>query len=94
MMAKNVPNYANANALLEKQNEAMEEARRQLSKEGVNYPVYDPLLSPDENYGRLLAYAEQESHLVVEIMRRPVNPRPLVLDNVQPKQHYTSYYDK
>jgi hypothetical protein len=93
-MAQPKPHYANANTLVEKQEQAMEEARRQLAKEGIVYPVFDPTLTADENYGRMLAYAEQESHLIVEIMRRPVNPRPLVLDNVEPRQHFASCYDK
>lgn len=93
-MAKNIPNYANANNLQDQQNKAIKEARDLLKQQGVEYPYYDAKLSPDENYGRLLAYSEQESALVVQIMRKPVTPRPLVMDNVEPKQGWTGYYDK
>lgn len=93
-MAKNTPNYADANNLQNRQVKAMEEARRRLEAEGIEYPLFDTKLTSSDNYGRLLAYAEQESAMIVEIMREPVNPRPLVIDNVQPKEHFASCYDK
>lgn len=93
MARKPIPTFQNAQAARDRQEKAIERARELLKQQGVEYPVFDAKLSVEENYGRLLAYSEQETALVVQLMREPPNPRPLVFDNVKPVE-YMAYNDK
>lgn len=87
--------YIDHAKLLDLQEKAIEEARTILKAKGITYPVFSSAIPDDENYGRLLAYAEQEAALIVQILRRPQGgERPLVVDNVKPKKQYgNSWYD-
>lgn len=93
MAKKHIPTFQNAQTARDNQAKAIEEARLLLKQQGVEYPIFDPNIPTEENYGRLLAYAEQESAMVVQLMRGNIKPRPLVMDNVAPKQ-YLAYSDK
>jgi hypothetical protein len=87
-------NFANALTMQDRQEKATKQAREHLADKGITYPYYDSSLSQEENYGRMLAYAEQEAALVVNYMRQPSGDRPLVLDNTEPKKDWGSYYDR
>lgn len=84
MTTKDKPNFANAVAAQQCQEKAVEAARKVLDLKGIHYPLYDSSLSPDENYMRMLTYAEQEAAIVITYLRMPSGPRPLELDNVKP----------
>jgi hypothetical protein len=73
---------------LDRQEKATKQARQHLKERGITYPVFDAKLSPEENYGALLSYAEQEAALVVQFMREPSGPRPLVLDTTKERRPY------
>jgi len=91
-MTKQYIDHAKA---FDRQAKAIDEAREILKAKGVHYPVCSSIHTDDENYGRLLAYAEQEAALIVQILRRPTGgERPLELDNVKPKKTWgDSWYD-
>lgn len=80
MSKKNEPRFANGPSLMERQEKAVKQARDHLKEKGIKYPIYDTKLTQEENYGRILSYAEQEAALVVQYMRAPSGERPLVLD--------------
>lgn len=81
------PHFADATKRAEQHKKAIAYARTRLEADGISYPLYDAKLSPEENYGRILSYAEQEAALVVHFMKQPLGgPRPLVLDNTGEKE--------
>lgn len=90
-MTKQYIDHAQA---LAKQEKAIEQARERLKARGIYYPMCDAKLSDAENYGRIMSYSEQEAAEIVKILREPSGPRPLEVDNVQPKKDWgRSYYD-
>lgn len=68
-----------------RQERAMVAARERLEARGVFYPLPDRSLSDVENYERLMTYSEIEAAEIVKLLREPSGPRPLVIDNVVPK---------
>ena len=93
MSKKNMPNFADAKKRGEMHQKAIAYAKQRLEADGINYPVYDASVSAEENYGRMLAYAEQEAALVVQFMKEPSGPRPIVLDTTKQKDEWRQYND-
>lgn len=78
----------------EAQRKALERAEATLKAKGVGYPIYDTKLSPEANHERLEAYSLEVAALVYQYLNETPAPRPLVLDNTEPKRQYgNSYYD-
>jgi len=88
------PNYADIANQQDRQAKALEAAKSILKSKGIDYPIYDPELSPETNYGALMAYSEQESALVIQYMRMPSGPRPIVLDTTEPPKDWENKYDR
>lgn len=65
--------------------QAVETAKRRLEAEGVSYPVFNGKESMVDYYARLQIYAQKESAYILEAMRMPSGPRPVV--------EYKDYYD-
>ena len=79
---------------IEMQQKAAEYAKQTLKTMGIEYPLSDEALSPAENYERIKSYAEQEAALIVQFMRMPSGPRPIVLDTTKPiKKSWEQYND-
>lgn len=93
MTNKNKPHFADATKRYEMQMKAVTFATERLKADNVNYPIYDYALSAEENYGRILSYTEQHSALVVQFMKEPSGPRPLVLDTTKEKSEWRQYND-
>ncbi len=74
-----------------KQQDAIEMARNQLRAQGISYPLYDITATVDENYSRILAFAEKEAALVVQILREAA-PKPVTSE--PPKKQWTNYNDQ
>lgn len=70
---------------------ALEKARERLKGEGVEYPAYNPSLSPDEHYSALTAYGELESKYMLEYLKMPSGPRPVIEFK---KEEYKPYKDE
>lgn len=84
---KSRPMFADATQRAKQHQKAITYARTRLEADGITYPIYDNKLSPDENYGKILAYAEQEAALVVQFMKEPLGgARPLALDTTNGKE--------
>ena len=92
-MSKNKPHFADAKKRGEMHQKAVAFARTRLEADGIKYPVYDNALTAEENYGKILSYAEQEAALVVQFMKEPSGPRPLVLDTTKQKDEWRQYND-
>ena len=86
MSSKNKPHYTNALTSQDMQEKAVRWARSTLKAQGIDYPLVDADLSLEDNYGRLLSFSEQEAALVVQFMRAPSGPRPIVLDTTNQKE--------
>lgn len=93
MSKKDKPQFANAMLMQDRQEKATISAREHLREKGISYPLYDSTLSMEENYGALLAFAEQEAALVVQFMKEPSGPRPLVLDTTASGKKWSGYND-
>jgi hypothetical protein len=87
--------FTNALGIQELQQKAIQRARADLSAQGLECPLYDGSLSGEENYERIRGYSEKEAALVVQYMRTPSGPRPIVFDSTQeakPKE-WSGYND-
>jgi hypothetical protein len=87
--------YSNALNIQELQKKALQRARADLSAQGLECPLYDGSMTGEENYERMRAYSEKEAALVVQYMRTPSGPRPIVFDSTQeakPKE-WSGYND-
>jgi hypothetical protein len=95
MVAQVTKRYVDHTETLARQNRAIEEAREILKGRGIVYPIVTAKDDPNESYGKLLAYGEQEAALIVEIIRRPAGgERPLTVDKVEKKENWRpSWYD-
>jgi hypothetical protein len=69
---------------------AIQVARERLAQEGVEYPVYKGGEPLDSYYDRLQAYANKESSYIIEALRQPSGPRPII---EYPKDEYKPYKD-
>lgn len=93
MTKKNLPHFADAKKRGELHQKAVAWATERLKADGLDYPLYDSDVSAEENYGRILSYAEQHAALVVQWMKQPSGPRPIVLDTTQQKDEWRQYND-
>lgn len=57
---------------------ATEAAKRRLALEGVAYPLFDSRESPSAYYDKLQAYSEKESAYILEALKQPSGPRPII----------------
>lgn len=76
-----------------KQMEVVEQAREYLKSRGIYYPVYDVTATPEENYGRILAYAEQEANQVVKILRELSPGKMTPIEPPMQKKQWNNYND-
>lgn len=95
-MRENKPIYTNAIAIQLAKQKALERARNVLEKQGVSYPQYDSKLSSIELYDLVMDYGKKESELMVQFMREPSGPRPIIEPGKRPdptKPLYERYKD-
>lgn len=57
---------------------ATEIAKRRLAAEGVAYPLFMPGDDPEAYYTKLQAYAQKEAAYILEALRAPSGPRPII----------------
>lgn len=95
VVAEMTKKYVDHADTVRKQNLAIQEARDILKGKGILYPIVTGTDDPNESYGKLLAYGEQEAALIVEILRRPAGgERPLVVDKIEKSEPWRpSWYD-
>jgi hypothetical protein len=79
---------------LDLQQRAADFAKKTLKSKGIEYPMPDKLFSAAQNYERIKLYAEKEAALIIQFMRMPSGPRPIVLDTTQStKKSWERYND-
>jgi hypothetical protein len=71
---------------------ATQQAQEILKARGIHYPLPSGDFTPEQNHARIQAYAEQESALVVEILRagnKPKEPQT----QPEPSRKYRDWHD-
>lgn len=69
---------------------ATEQAKLRLVREGIEYPIYSPGEPLDAHYDKLQEYAARESSYILEALRQPDGPRPII---EYPKDEFKPYKD-
>jgi hypothetical protein len=73
---------------------ATEAAKDRMKREGIEYPLFKSNIDPSDYLALLDAYARVEGQYIREALTPPVQSRPLVMDNVVPKNQWgRAYYD-
>lgn len=69
---------------------ALERAQERLKREGIEYP--SPIgISPLAHYDAVQAYGEKESQYMLEYLKQPSGPRPII--EHPPRKEWISKYD-
>lgn len=58
--------------------QALHAAKRRLEAEGLSYPIYDGHEPMDQYYERLQKYSQTESAYMLEALKMPSGPRPVI----------------
>jgi hypothetical protein len=69
---------------------ATEQAKLRLANEGIQYPIFNASEPLDDYYDKLQAYATKEAAYIVEALRQPSGPRPII---EYPKDEFKPYKD-
>lgn len=86
--------YLNALNAQQRQEKASEKARETLKSKGIYFPIFNCSIPPEAYHELLEEYSRQENELVMEFLKEPSGPRPLVIDSVNKKEKYRAdWYD-
>lgn len=81
IMAKPIPyevKIRNENENQKARQRALENARTRMKREGVEYPYFDATKTLDEHYEAMRNYGELESRYMLEFLKMPSGPRPII----------------
>lgn len=69
---------------------ALEQAQARLKREGIEYPSPTGMTHL-EHYDAVLAYGQKESQYMLQFLKQPSGPRPIV--EIPPRKDWTNRYD-